>query len=198
MISKLSKIFKLHPITSKQFFLNVSAAVSSFISIFAITMSGCTSYDMYKYITDDFEMPTEVINADYNLTWQAIIDVINMKHYDLEHQNQEAGVIKTKWVDNTTEMNFSDSFGSSDAVKAAKFKITINVVKGFKGTKEVAKVSVYKKQFVEQDFLQGWKEIPSDNILEKTILYRVNRRIAIDRKLRSIEKMKEKEELKKF
>ncbi|MBF0300506.1 MAG: hypothetical protein HQK51_17445 [Oligoflexia bacterium] len=199
----INKLF-CNLVTSKQFFffvkrLNLSGSmIVSVIAIIVINIngSGCTSYDQFRYITDDFEMPTEVISSDYNQTWQAVIEV--MKRYDLEHQNQEAGVIKTKWQDNTTEVNFSDSFASSDSVKGAKFKLTINVDKGYRGAREVCKVSVYKKQFVEQDFLQGWKEIPTDNILEKTILYRVNRIISINNKLRSLEKLKEKEELKKF
>lgn len=161
-----------------------------------ILFFSCTSYEKFKYITEEFEIPTEVFNADYNQSWQAVLQV--MKKFDLSYKNQEAGVIKTRWIDNTSELNFSDSFGNSDAVKSAKFKLSLNVVKGFRLTREVSKVSIYKRQLVEQDFLQGWKEIPSDGILEKTLLYRINRLIVTDNQLRSIEKKKEEEELKKF
>lgn len=116
-----------------------------------------------------------------------------MKNYPLAVTNQEAGVIKTRWIDNTLEVNFADSFGSSDAVKAAKFKLVINVVKGYRSKREVAKVTVYRRQMVEQDFLQGWKVIPSDGILEKTILYRIERNLAIAEKLKKIEEQKAKE-----
>jgi hypothetical protein len=156
----------------------------------------CTSYDKFKYITEEFEMPTEVFNADFNQSWQAVLQV--MKKFDLALKNQEAGVIKTRWIDNTAELNFSDSFGSSDAVKSAKFQIDINVVKGFRYDREVSKVTIYKRQLVEQDFLQGWKEMPSDGIQEKTLLYRIKRLITIDNKLKLIEKKKEQEELKRF
>ncbi|MBF0313218.1 MAG: hypothetical protein HQK50_10260 [Oligoflexia bacterium] len=163
---------------------------------FLMLFYSCSSYEVFRHITEDFELPTEVVNADYNQAWQAVIQV--MRRYDLEHQNQESGVIRTNWIDNTTEVNFSDSFAASDAVKSAKFKLIVNVAKGYRGTIEVAKVSVLKRQLVEQDFLQGWKEIPTDNILEKSILYRIERIISIDRRLRAIEKAKEQEELKKI
>ena len=157
--------------------------------IFAL--SGCASYEKFRQITEDMEMPSKVFKADYNQTWQAVIQV--MRKYDIAQQNQEAGFIKTRWMDNTLEVNFTDSFGSSDAVKAAKFKLVVNVVKGFRSSREVTNVTIYKRQLVEQDFLQGWKESPTDGITEKTLLYRIERLIATDNKLKEIDKAREKE-----
>lgn len=152
---------------------------------------GCASYEQFKYITEEFEIPNQVFKADFNQTWQAVIQI--MKKYDLSVQNQEAGVLKTRWVDNTLELNFADSFGNNDAVKAARFKLIVNVVKGYRGTREVAKVTVFKRQMVEHDFLQGWKIIPSDGILEKSVLYRIDRIIQIDNKLKMIDEQRSKE-----
>ncbi|HLW57932.1 MAG TPA: hypothetical protein VKY27_11125 [Bacteriovoracaceae bacterium] len=118
-----------------------------------------------------------------------------MRRYDIAQQNQEAGFIKTRWMDNTMEINFADSFGSSDSVKAAKYKLVVNVVKGYRSGKEVTRVIIYKRQLLEQDFLQGWKEAPADGIIEKTLLYRISRLIAIDNKLREIDKAREREQL---
>ena len=91
------------------------------------------------------------------------------------------------------QLNFSDSFGSSDSIKAARFKLIINIVKGFRGKREVSKVTIYKRQMVEQDFLQGSKVVPSDGILEKTLLYRIGRSLSITGKLQKIEDQKAKE-----
>lgn len=154
-------------------------------------MNSCSSYEQFRYITEEFEIPQKVYKHDFNQTWLSVLQV--MKKYNLEITNQEAGVIKTRWIDNTLEVNFADSFGSSDAVKAAKFKLILNVVKGYRSKREVAKVTVYRRQMIEQDFLQGWKVIPSDGILEKTILYRIERNLAIADKLKKIEEQKAKE-----
>ena len=43
--------------------------------------------------------------------------------------------------------------------------------------------------------LQGWKEVSPDGIIEKTLLYRIERLIAIDNKLKEIDKAREKEQL---
>lgn len=156
-------------------------------------LSACANYEKFRQVTEELEIPSKIYKADFNQTWQAVIQV--MRKYDIAQQNQEAGFIKTRWADNTLEVNFSDSFGSSDAVKAAKFKLVVNVVKGFRASREVTKVTVYKRQLMEQDFLQGWKEVNTDGITEKTLLYRIERLIATDNKLKEIDKAREKEQL---
>jgi hypothetical protein len=158
-----------------------------------LVLSSCASYEKFRQVTEEMDIPSKVYRADFNQTWQAVILV--MRKYDIAQQNQEAGFIKTRWIDNTLEVNFSDSFGSSDSVKAAKYKLVVNVVKGYRSSKEVSKVTIYKRQLVEQDFLQGWKEVTTDGIMEKTLLYRIERLIATDNKLKEIDKAKEKEQL---
>jgi hypothetical protein len=162
-----------------------------FWAILFACLGGCASYDSFRYITEEFEIPGQTFKAKYEQTWQAIVQVV--KPYDLAYQNQETGTIKTHWIDNTMERNFQESFQDSETVKAARFKLTIRATKSMKGNTEVTKVSIYKRQLVEQDFLQGWKEVPPDGIQERIMLYRMERLIKIDNQLQEIDKQKEKE-----
>lgn len=166
------------------------------ILVTTILIFSCTSYEQFKRVTEEFDIPSQVYRADFTQTWQAVIQV--MKKYDIAYQNQESGQIKTRWMDNTLQVNFTDSFGSQDAVKAAELKIVINVAQGFSYGRKVTKVTVFKRQRVENDFLQGWKEEPTDGILEKTLLYRIGRIINNDNELRKIDEAKEKEQLESF
>ena len=179
----------------KQRFLKITTRFFV-VGFCAFLMHGCASYENFRYITEDLEIPTQVYRADYNKVWQEVMKITNK--YPREVYNQEAGVVKTRWIDNTLELNFSDSFGSNDSVKSAEFKLILNVVKGYRGSKEVSKGTVFKRQRVEQDFLQGWKIIRSDGILEKAILYRLERALAIEAKLQEIEDKKTKEAEKNF
>ena len=165
--------------------VNKNKLIAYFFTIF---ITSCSSFEQFEYLTKEVEIPSKVFKSTYSETWTAVVATVNK--FDLELQNQESGSIKTKWIDNTVKLNFSDSFGGSDAVKAAKFKLIINVIKGFQSSQEVTKVTVYKRQLVNQDFLQGWKVIPSDQIEETTILYRIERALMIDRKIKAIEKEK--------
>jgi len=179
----------------KKRFACVMARLSVMVICCSI-LSGCSSYENYRHITEDLEIPSQVYPYDYNKVWIELLKITNK--YEREVFVQDAGIIKTRWKDNTLELNFADSFGSNDAVKSAKFKLIINAVKGYRGTKEVTKVTVFKRQLVEQDFLQGWKTLRSDGILEKSILYRLERALAIEAKLQEIEDKKTKEAEKNF
>lgn len=161
-----------------------------------LIFSSCSSYEKYRQITEELEIPAQVFKADFNQTWQAVLQV--MQRFDVAFQNQEAGKIKTRWMDNTLEVNFADSFGSNDKVKAAEFRLLVNVSEGYSYGRKVTKVTIYKRQRVENDFLQGWKQVPSDNIQEKTLLYRIGVWIDMDNKLRDIDKAKEAEQLENF
>jgi hypothetical protein len=159
------------------------------ILLLILVTQSCASYKQFKYITEEFEIPSYIYKSDFNQTWKAVMEIMN--RFDLSLNNLESGVIKTRWMDNTNEVNFVDAFSKGDMVKAAKYKLIINVEKGFRSGGEVAKVTVYKRQLVEQEFLQGWKEIPSDGIQEKVILYRVGRLVSIDKKLQDIDKIRQ-------
>ncbi len=161
-----------------------------------LSFSGCSSYEQFEQIAEEAEIPTKMFKATYNQTWQAVLEI--MQKYDLKIKNQEAGVVKTRWIDNTNQLNFNEAFGSQDMVKAARFKLIINVIKGFRGTREVSKVSVFKRQMIEKDFLQGWKVVRTDSILENTILYRVERILKREQMIKQIEDQKAKEELNSF
>ena len=100
-----------------------------------ILLSGCSSFEQFEYLTK--KKFRKVFKSTYTETWTAVVATVNK--FDLELQNQESGSIKTKWIDNTVKLNFSDSFGGSDAVKATKFKLIINVIKGFQSYKRSPK-----------------------------------------------------------
>ncbi len=191
MINNLAFILKKSMMCKVLKILRITLTASVLLSLYA-----CSSYENFKNITEDLEIPSQVYRADYNKVWQEMMKIVNK--YPREVDNQDAGIIKTRWIDNTLELNFADSFGSNDAVKAAEFKLIINIVKGYRGSKEVSKVTVFKRQRIEQDFLQGWKVIRTDGILEKAVLYRLERALAIEGKLQEIEDKKTKEAEKSF
>lgn len=168
----------------------------AFILLIFFGLTSCASYEKFRQITEELEIPSRVYKADYNQAWQAVIQI--MKKFDIAQQNQEAGVIKTRWMDNTLQVNFTDSFASSEAVKAAEFQLVLNVAEGYSYGQKVTKVTIYKRQRIENDFLQGWREVATDGIQEQTILYRLGKIIENDNYLREIDKAREQEALENF
>lgn len=132
---------------------------------------------------------TKTFYSDFDTTWQAVRNALGKK-YQIDSENREGGIIKTKWYDNTQERNFVDSFGADDTLKSARMKFTITIAKGFADGKNAVKVTVYKIQEAQRDFLEGWTPAESDGFDEKTLLYRVGRLITIKKKIDYINQKK--------
>lgn len=169
----------------------------TYLGLILSILTSCSSYDKFKREADDFEIPSIIVNADLNRTWAAVVST--MKRFEIEQQNMDSGVIKTKWIDNTVALNFSDSFGTTDKIKAARFKMLINVASSSTSKKNAqTKITIFKRQLVENDVFQGWKEIETDHITEKTLLYRIQRLVAMDETIEKLQLEKESRMIKSF
>lgn len=161
-----------------------------FLILLLAFCTSCASYDQFKKQADDFEIPVLVVNSDKQQTWAAVVST--MKRFEIDQQNMDSGVIRTKWMDNTLALNFTDSFGTTDKIKSAKFKLLINVASASANKQyPQTKITIYKRQLVENDMFQGWREIDTDTITEKTLLYRIKRVVAMDTVLAKLQKEKE-------
>lgn len=167
------------------------------LGLILVLFNSCSSYDKFKKEADDFEIPSIIINANVARTWAAVVSTI--KRYEIEQQNMDSGVIKTKWINNTISLNFTDSFNAGDKLKGARFKMLITVSSANASkSKPQSKITIYKRQLVESDAFQGWKEVDTDYILERTLLYRIQRVVAMDGTIEKLQKEKESRMIKNF
>jgi hypothetical protein len=74
-------------------------AQASVMSVMGLAISGCSSYENFKYVTEDLEIPAQVYRSDYSKVWIEVMKITNK--YPREVYNQDAGIIKTRWIDNT-------------------------------------------------------------------------------------------------
>jgi hypothetical protein len=159
--------------------------------IFLMSLFSCSSYKEFQSLREEDVVPAKTLPFDFDQTWQATLQVL--QKYDLASQSQELGSIKTRWIDNTLELNFADSFGKSESIKSARFKLVVNVTRADRLTRSLTKVSIYKRQMIEKEFLQGTKPERSDGILEATLLYRVQRVLEIEKELKRLKEIKNKQ-----
>jgi hypothetical protein len=160
-----------------------------------VLSSGCTTAYRQSLGGANARVFNRIYLTDFNTAWQSVLD--SLKHARLDVSNREAGFIQTRWTDNTAEKNFVDSFGTQDSYLKAQYRFTVNVAKGgaYNGIPSI-KVSVQKEQIIQRDVLEGWKAIDTDEIDEKTLLYRIGRIIFMRMKLAKIEEEKVKKALK--
>lgn len=172
--------------------------------ILAILQS-CSSYEKIKQQAMVFEVPSQYYEAPVEQVWAAAVEIFNRFQSNqqgeggIAEQDQERGVIKTQWIDNTDQMNFTDSFSNEERIRSAKIKMILTLEAISKDPKKPkTKVSIYKRQFVENDLFQGWKEYDNDFVLEKALLYRLQRLLWLDREIVMLQEQMEQRKLKEL
>jgi hypothetical protein len=128
--------------------------------------------------------------TDINTAWQGVLEALKASPIDIS--NREAGYIQTKWIDNTDQRNFTDSFGGADFVLKAQYRFRVNVSKTFYNGEPGSKITVQKEQLAQYDVLEGWQRKESDSTDENTLLYRIGRIIYMRMKMAKLEELKVK------
>jgi len=163
------------------------------LALSTVSGSGCMSAYKQSVGSDAAQIYTRIFLIDFNTAWQAVLD--SLKNSALDVSNREGGYVLTKWTDNTSERNFTDSFGGANAYLLAQYRFRVTVAKGFYNGKPSVKVTVQKDQLVQRDVLEGWKPVETDSVDENTLIYRISRLIFMRSKVNKFEEEKTKREL---
>ena len=148
-----------------------------------------------KSINEEVDRVYEkVFLSDFETVWQSTLEAL--KSSALDTSNREAGFIRTKWIDNTAQKNFADSFGTGQMYLKAQYRTRVTVGKLFYNGKPAVKVNIQKEQLVQNDVLEGWRSVTSDGVDEQTMLYRVGRLIVMSTKRQKIEEQRTQEQIK--
>jgi len=156
----------------------------------SISSTACMSAYIQSTGGDTVQNFPRIYLTDYNTAWQSVLEALKNSHLDVS--NREGGYVQTKWTDNTTEKNFTDSFGSADSYLKAQYRFRVSLGKGYFNGHPTIKITVEKEQMVQRDVLEGWFPIQTDGIDETTLLYRIGRLIYIKMKFAQIEDEKAK------
>jgi hypothetical protein len=163
------------------------------IAFFLLFATGCVNAYIQNIGGDTNQVFQRIYTTDWNTAWQATLEAL--KHNPLDISNQESGYLQTKWVDNTAEKNFADSFGEADSYLKAQYRFQVSLSKGFFKHKPTVKVSIQKEQMIQKDALEGWRPVETDSIDENTLLYRIGRLIYVRIKLNQLDEARAKKEI---
>jgi hypothetical protein len=166
---------------------------SALIGLLGLSVSSCMSAYKKSVGGDPHPVVVRTYFTDLQTGWQSVLE--SLKNQPIDVKNEESGFVQTRWIDNTEQKNFSDSFGDGDALLKAQFRFRINVNRTFYNGRPAVKVSVQKDQLVQRDVLEGWNPADTDTVEEYTLLYRIGRIIYIKMKLSRIEQQKMNKEI---
>ncbi len=159
--------------------------VIGLVALLLASSTGCMKAYKQSVGGEGVRVFQRIYLTDFNNAWQAALE--SLKSLRLDVTNREGGLIQTRWIENTSEKNFIDSFGGADSYLKAQFRFRVAVAKGFYQGKPSVKVSVQKEQLIQRDVLDGWRPVETDEVEETTLLYRIGRLISIRTRLNRLE-----------
>lgn len=125
--------------------------------------------------------PSRVFNYQFDSVWKAALTVLK---YSITDQNQETGHIETDYV-KPSDGGWTRPDGGSSVSAGIRYKIAMNLytVRSDNGRVGV-KVTVEKKLEKIKDFFSDPEALDSDQLEEKSILYRLERELVIEEALK--------------
>lgn len=145
---------------------------------FAVLTSSCSTYLPFR--TKPLST-ARFFRTEYAVAWTAAVESVANVAGDVPvEQNQEQGVIRTGWIENSKEWSFFEVFKEDDIYLRSRYRLYIFVNEGRKyGEEPVVMIRIQREHQVEKTFLAGWETIETDGRVESTILYRMGRLIAM-------------------
>jgi len=152
-------------------------------SVWALT--SCALFEERKGPTTFYGPREQVYFATYEEVWQALNKAVEA--YPLRVSNIDRGLLETDEV--RANRVWTPPYKRSAATVAGEsYQLKFRVIRGELEKKPATKVTVIKEAEVHVDFFSDPKNMPSDGLEEKTVIYRIGREIQIARALEKAQK----------
>ncbi len=122
----------------------------------------------------------QVMTGSYDEIWRAIQK--SFAGYPIQINNLDQGILETDVIKGAQV--WVAPFEKSPRPSNYHYVINVRVVKGRSKGKESAQVTVVKRISMQRDFFSADEETSSDGLEEKSLLYRIERELQIERSLR--------------
>lgn len=146
-------------------------------------LSACAAFQDQRPPNTFIGPREEVIFADFEEVWRATNIVLQA--YPLRLSNMDEGLLETDDVKGVRAWEAPFKYRKP---AGQTYRLSIRVVRGTAGRNAATKVIILKDARVQQDFFSNIKQVPSDGLEEKALLYRIKREIQIERALNQAQK----------
>lgn len=164
---------------------HVTRSISKLILIFVtVSLMACALFEERGGPPTYYGPREQVFFASFEEVWRAVNLVL--QPYPLRISNMDQGLLETDLIRGYKV--WGPPFKSDAGSTAESYRLSIRVVKGNLERKAATKVTIVKDTELQVDFFSDPKNIPSDGLEEKTLLYRIGREIQIERALAKAQK----------
>lgn len=127
---------------------------------------------------------SQTYKSTFPNTWKACLMVLGK--YPLKSYDEESGIIETDFI--RGEDVWVAPHRKNYVVGGFRYKLNLRVIRGRSGSKNVTKVIITKMPEMQKDFFADAEKIQSDGLEEMSILYRVERELALDHALQKVQR----------
>jgi hypothetical protein len=151
-----------------------------------LSLSACALFEERNAPPKFYGPREQVYFATFEEVWRAVNLVL--QPYPLRISNMDQGLLETDMIRGYKV--WSPPYKSDIASTGESYHLSIHVIKGALDRRAATKVTIVKDTEVQVDFFSDPKNVPSDGLEEKTILYRLGREIQIERALAKAQKQR--------
>lgn len=166
-----------------------------FLGVLSSLGSGCVSAYRKSVGAQERKVFIRVYRADFDTAWMAVLDSLKSSRFDIS--NRDTGLIVTRWSDNTAQKNMMDGMRSASVLPyiKAQYRFRIQVANGVYDGYRAVRLSVLKDQVVRRDVLDDFHPEETDQIEEKTLLYRIGRLVLLKAEAARLDEIRIQDEI---
>lgn len=152
--------------------------------LLCLNISACALFEERNAPPKYYGPREQVFFAGFEEVWRAVNLVL--QPYPLRISNMDLGTLETDMIRGYKV--WSPPYKSDVAATGESYHLVIHVIKGALEKRAATKVTIVKDIALQVDFFSDPKNVPSDGLEEKAILYRIGREIQIERALAKAQK----------
>ena len=163
----------------------ISKATGALVAILlSASISGCASSRTKRLEPGERQPPLQRV---YFFPYEEVELAVKrtMIRYPQKVQDSEAGILETDLVKG--ELRFKPPHSEVQYSNGYHYKISVRMVKGKTEGRPAVKVLVSKEVELVRDFFSGAEYLPTDELEEQVILYRIQRELTIERAIRKLQ-----------
>ena len=122
---------------------------------------------------------TQVFEANFETVWSATTQVLDI--YSIIRIDRDGGLIETDWSEFRNNRSLYEVPDSPQFLESVKYRLKLRLSKGMvaQSGEPAVRVQVLKEMSENRNFVMDWERIPTDQVEEKVILYRIGQRVKI-------------------
>lgn len=152
---------------------------SKFLLFSFLFLCGCALFEERTGPPEYFGPREQTYIASFEEVWRAANLVF--QPYPIAVSKMDQGQLETDQVKSLKA--WMPPYKETAPTAGLSYKLSLKILRGRVGKQSATRVTILKEATVAHDFVSEPRPIASDGMEEKTLLYRIGREIALERKL---------------